>query len=108
MRAGKLNKRILIQSPAAGQDEYGEPTSGWVNVFTEGDGKVWASINDVSGREFIAAGGVKNAAQTKIGIRYRAGLNDSMRVMHGAIEYKIHAILGQDKKSLLLMCERVS
>lgn len=103
MRAGRLNKRITIQSPATGQDATGEPTTGWTDVATVG-----ASIVDVSGREYVAAGGLQNSAQTKITIRYRAGIVPSMRVVHGSDAYNVEAVLGQDKRSLLLMCSRLS
>ena len=101
MQAGRLNKRITIQSPATGQDATGEPTTGWTDVAT-----VWASIVDVSGREYVAAGGLQNSAQTKITIRYRSGIVPSMRVVHGSDAYNVEAILGQDGRSLLLMCSR--
>ena len=103
MQAGRLNKRVLIQSPATGQDATGEPTTGWTDVAT-----VWASIVDVSGREYVAAGGLQNSAQTKITIRYSSGIVPSMRVVHGADTFNIEAVLGQDKRSLLLMCSRLS
>ena len=101
MQAGRLNKRVLIQSPATGQDATGEPTTGWTDVAT-----VWASIVDVSGREYVAAGGTQNSAQTKITIRYRAGIVPSMRVVHGSDAYNVEAVLGQDRRGLLLMCSR--
>ena len=101
MQAGRLNKRITIQSPATGQDATGEPTTGWTDVAT-----VWASIVDVSGREYVAAGGLQNSAQTKITIRYRAGIVPSMRVVHGSDAYNVEAVLGQDRRGLLLMCSR--
>ena len=101
MQAGRLNTRVLIQSPATGQDATGEPTTGWTDVAT-----VWASIVDVSGREYVAAGGLQNSAQTKITIRYRAGIVPSMRVVHGSDAYNVEAVLGQDRRGLLLMCSR--
>lgn len=101
MRAGRLNKRITIQSPAAGQDATGEPAVGWTDIAT-----VWASIVDVSGREYVAAGGTQNSALTKITIRHRDGIVPSMRVVHGSDAYNVEAVLGQDRRSLLLMCSR--
>lgn len=101
MRAGRLNKRITIQSPATGQDATGEPTTGWTDVAT-----VWASIVDVSGREYVAAGGTQNAAQTKVTIRKRSGITPAMRVVHGSDAYNVEAVLVQDGRGLLLMCSR--
>lgn len=103
MQAGKLNKRITIQSAGLVQDDIGEMVPGWP-TFAE----VWAEITDISGKEYIAAGAVQNLVQTKIRIRYRAGIVASMRAVHGTDTYKIESVLGQDKRSLLLMCSRIA
>lgn len=102
----RLNKRILLQVLQAGQDEAGQPTDDWTNVVTDGDGKLWAEIRDLTGREFIAAGATQNLVHTKITIRYRAGVLPKMRVLHGADVYNIEAVLGQDQRTLALMCSR--
>lgn len=108
MRAGKLNQRVTIQAPPTGQDENGEPLTTWTDFVADTpDHKVWASITDISGREFVAAEAGQNKVQTKIGIRYRAGILPSMRVVHGTDTYNIEAVLGQDNRSLLLMCSRL-
>ena len=101
MQAGRLNRRCTLQQPGTTTDELGQPIPGWTDVAT-----VWASIVDVSGREYVAAGGLQNAAQTKITIRYRAGIVPSMRVVHGSDAYNVEAVLGQDRRGLLLMCSR--
>ena len=99
--AQRLNKRITIQSPGTTQDAIGQPVEGWVNVDT-----VWAAVEDISGREFMAAGGTQNKAMTKITIRHLAGVTPAMRITHGTDIYNIVAVLGQDGRTLLLMCER--
>ena len=101
MQAGRLNRRCTLQQPGTTTDELGQPIPGWTDVAT-----VWASIVDVSGREYVAAGGLQNAAQTKITIRYRSGIVPSMRVVHGSDAYNVEAVLGQDRRGLLLMCSR--
>ena len=103
MQAGRLNQRVLIQAPPTGQDPTGEPLTTWTDFCT-----VWASITDISGREFVAAEAGQNQVQTKIGIRYRSGIVPSMRVVHGSDTWNIEAVLGQDRRSLLLMCSRLS
>ena len=103
MQAGRLNRRCTLQQPGTTTDELGQPIPGWTDVAT-----VWASVVDVSGREYVAAGGLQNSAQTKITIRYRSGIVPSMRVVHGSDAYNVEAVLGQDKRSLLLMCSRLS
>ncbi|HQS59733.1 MAG: hypothetical protein B7Y56_03040 [Gallionellales bacterium 35-53-114] len=103
IRAGKLNRRIIIQTVGTTQDAIGEPGGDPTTFAT-----VWASVEDLTGREFIAAGGTQNEAQTKIAIRYLAGVLPAMRVLDGSTAYNIESVLGQDKKSLLLMCKRLA
>ena len=102
----QLDKRITLQARVAGQDEYGSPSQTWQNVVATGDGKLWASIVDVSGREFLAAGGTQNAVTTKITIRYRDGVAATMRALHGDVVYSIEAVLEQDNHTSLLMCSK--
>ncbi len=104
MNIGRLDQRITIQAPAAGQDAFGEPSNSWTVVAT-----VWAGLLDLTGREFMAAAAVQNVVQTKITIRYPGNaitLVPGMRVVHGADIYNIEAVLGQDKVMRVLMCSK--
>lgn len=101
MRAGRLNKRVTIQLNTPTQDSGGGMVDSWGDFAT-----VWAEVKDLSGREFIAAAATNNAVQTKITIRYLAGVLPSMRVVNGSDTYKIESVIGQDGRSLLLMCSR--
>lgn len=103
----RLNKRITLQVLAGGRDEAGQPLpADWTNVIASVDGKLWAEVRDVSGREFVAAGATQNQVMTTITIRYRAGVAAKMRVLHGMDVYNIEAVLGQDQRTLALMCSR--
>lgn len=102
----RMDKRVTLQAPPAGRNALNEPSGGWTNVVTDGDGKVWAAVTDMSGREYVAAGGTQNAVETKIEIRYRDGIAPKMRVLFSADVYTIEAVLGQDRRTLLLMCSR--
>jgi SPP1 family predicted phage head-tail adaptor len=98
---GKLNRRVTIKSLGTTQDALGEIVQTWSDLAT-----VWASITDLTGKEFIAAGSTQNSVTTKIGIRYLSTVKSTMRVYYGTDIYNIEAVLGQDKKSLVLMCSR--
>jgi SPP1 family predicted phage head-tail adaptor len=100
-----LNKRVLIQA-STGQDELGQPGTDWANVVPDGDGKVWAGITDISARDYVIAGGEKSIVTTKIQIRYRTGIAGGMRVLYGADIYQVEGVLGQDGRTLILMCSR--
>lgn len=103
----QLNKRVTIQVLGTGQDAAGQPLpSSWRNLLSAGDGKVWAGIRDVSGREFVAAGATQNQVVSTITVRYMPGILSKMRVLHGSDIYNIEAVLGQDNRRLSLMCSR--
>jgi SPP1 family predicted phage head-tail adaptor len=103
----RLNKRIAIQERVDGRDDSGQPTDNWTDVVTDSaDGKCWAAIRDVSGKEFITADATQSMVTTRITIRRRAGIAAAMRVLYGADTYMVAAVLGQADRTLLLMCSR--
>ena len=87
MQAGRLNRRCTLQQPNAATDELGQPIPGWTDVAT-----VWADIRMKSGLEAIKAGAVVSTVQASIRIRYRAGVNAGMRVVHNLQAYEILAV----------------
>lgn len=101
--AGQLKHRIRIQQRVNEQDDTGEVSQEWQDVAT-----VWADIADISGREFLSADAQQNEVSTKITIRYLAGIEPAMRVRYGDATYNIHAVLGLDRVTLLLMCARLA
>jgi SPP1 family predicted phage head-tail adaptor len=102
-----LDKRVTLQAKSATRDELNKPVDAWVNVVA-GDGRTWARIRDVSGRQFVAAGGTQNAVQTEITLRRRADVQPlpSMRVVHGSVAYDIVAVLEPDRHWITLMCTK--
>lgn len=103
MQSGKLNRRITIQSQVTTQDAIGELVTTWSIVCV-----VSASVKDLSGREFVASAATVATILTQIEIRYRADITASMRVIEGTNNYNIETVLDQNKKSLLLMCKKLS
>jgi SPP1 family predicted phage head-tail adaptor len=88
-----LDKRVLLQAKGAARDALN-------------NGKIWARITDITGRQYVAAGGNQNAVQTEILIRRRAGVLPSMRVVHGPVAYDIEAVLERDQRWTVLMCTK--
>jgi len=101
--AHRLNKRITLQHLVKGKTPTGAPTEAWENVIKTGDGTIWAGMRDLTGRQFVAAGGTQNEVQTEIEIRHRPGIVAAMRALHGADVYDIKAVLDQKGQALLLM-----
>ena len=88
MQAGRLNRRCTLQSASQQVDELGQPIPGWTDVAT-----VWADIRMKSGLESIKAGASVSVVQASIRIRYRAGVNAGMRVVHNLTAYNITAVM---------------
>ena len=79
LSAGRLRHRIDIQEQQQVQDpNTGQLIVSWVNVWAN----VPAAVEPLSVREFIAAKGVQSEVSVRVVIRYREGLNPSMRIVH--------------------------
>ena len=100
-----LDKRVILQARSGARGPLNAPSKTWVNALA-GDGKLWASIKDISGRQYVAAGGKQNEVQTEIVIRRRDGVLPSMRILYGAVAYDIEAVLERDRCWLVLMCKK--
>ncbi|WP_034127819.1 phage head closure protein [Pseudomonas fluorescens] len=94
MRAGDLRHRIIIQRPEHTQDPVtGEMTPSWAEVA-----KTWASIEPLSARDFIAAAANQSKVSARIVIRYRTGIDSTMRILHRDKIYNVEGVLA-DKVS---------
>ncbi|MBM4299281.1 MAG: head-tail adaptor protein, partial [Deltaproteobacteria bacterium] len=67
--AGRLDKRVTLQSAVLVRDGHGQPIETWSNVAT-----VWAAIEPIRGREFFAAKQFSAEVTHKLVIRYRSGV----------------------------------
>lgn len=96
MRSGKLRHKVTIQRLGLTQDtESGEMLSGWADVAT-----VWASVEPLSARDFIAAQADQSEVVARIVIRYRPGVDATMRVLYRDKVYNIQGVLGDAKSGL--------
>jgi SPP1 family predicted phage head-tail adaptor len=106
MNPGELDQRVTLQEQGTTKNALNEQVDGWVNVLAAGDGKLWARVRDMTGRQFIAAAATKNAVMAEIRIRKRPGIAAKMRVLHRQDIYDIEAVLERDGRWLDLMCTR--
>lgn len=108
MRAGRLSRRVTLQSRVETQGSTGEVTWTWADVAT-----VWAAIEPISGREYFSAQQVQSSTDTRIRIRYRHGVTSKMRVAYEepgspmyTRYYEINSIVHfqENRRELQLMC----
>lgn len=86
--AGRLRHRVEIQQQVSTVDSSGETSIEWETVDT-----VWAAVEPLSAREYIAAQQIGSQITTRITIRYRDDIVPSMRILHGSTIYNIQGVL---------------
>ncbi len=104
MLAPRLRHRVDIQNFTTVQDSNtGAVADTWADVHEN----IAAEVMPMSGREFVAAQAIQAGVTTKIVIRYVAGIEPRMRVVHGSDIYNVKAVLPDPtlRRHLTLMCE---
>jgi len=104
MKAGDLNKRVILQSPTGARDALGERVTTWTNVAT-----VWARVRPLSGKELMIAGQQQSATSHVVEIRYSAtvkAVNNSWRVLFGSRILVVDNVINPDESNekLMLYC----
>lgn len=87
MNIGKLNRRVEILRFFTRRDAYGGEDGKWEAVA-----KVWASIEPISGTEYMSGQQVNAETTTKITIRYNPEINVMHRIRYGEKLYEIIGI----------------
>ena len=103
--ATKLRHRINVQSRTASQDaNTGETVFVWANLLAGEP----AEVVPLSGREFIQSGATQAGVDTRMTIRWRSGIEPTMRVVFDGHNYQITAVLPDptNRRWLTLMCQR--
>ena len=101
MSPGDLTQRVSVERRTTAPDELGQPVDTWIALAT-----LWAAVEPVAGREFIAGGALQSQLTTKIRIRYLAGLTTADRVIHGGRQYNILSVIDyrSARREIVLMC----
>lgn len=94
MKVGKLRHQVTLQARTQAQDpDSGAITQGWADLAT-----VWASVEPLSAREFIASQATQAMVTTRVTIRYRDDVVPTMRLTHRGKVYNVEGVL-PDKSS---------
>ncbi len=99
MEAGRLTRRVTIQTATATRNSIGEEVRSWSDVAS-----VWGEIRPLSARELINAKAAMAQVTTRITIRYRAGMLPSMRLISGGTVYQITEIIDPGMRHEVLEC----
>lgn len=103
MNAGKLNRRVRLETSTRTSDALGGGPVVW-NLFADG---VAAAVVPLTGRERIAAMQVSAALTHRVEIRYRPGLSEAMRVVYGGRVFNVTAVIDIEERhdEVHLLCE---
>ena len=70
---------------------------------------VWAKVEGVSAREYLAAGQMDVSITHRVRMRFLEGLNNKMRIIHRGRTLEIVSILEHDNRSVHeLICQEAS
>lgn len=96
MRAGRLDKRIIIQSKSVLQNGSGQPIESWSNLA-----EVWAQELPMRGGERFQAQQINGSAVMTFKIRYLTGLSVLNRIIYDGKTWDIHDIRRIGRKEAL-------
>lgn len=102
MRSGEMRHRLSIQEYRyVSQDPVtGEVIYEWVEI-----GHMWAKVEGIQGREFLAAAAEQAATTWRITVRHFR-IEPSMRLKAGDTLFNVKAILpDNNRQRMVLMCE---
>ena len=96
LAAGRLRHRVTLQRQSATQDATtGEMIVSWVTVA-----ELWAHVEPLSVREFIASAAMQSEVSAKVTIRYRTDINATMRFVFRGKLYNIAGVLPDNVSGL--------
>ena len=82
-----MDRRVEIQSYTTTRDDWNQPNKTWTTLAS-----VWASKHDKRSGEILENQQTVNLNQSTFRIRYRSGLDTSMRILYDSTEYYIIGI----------------
>lgn len=96
IRAGRMNRTIIVEALSQSKDAYGGLVDAWMPVpfGSNTDGKIRAAVVHLSGKEkrLQSKDGTITEAVSEFTIRYKSALNDTMRIVYDGKFYNIKHI----------------
>lgn len=99
---GRLDARLMLQTPARVADGAGGATVGWSLVD-----EVWGHVRAVGGAERLDAEGLKGRVTHEVFIRHREDVGPEKRFLIGPRALDIRAVIetGGRRRYLKCLCE---
>ncbi|RII82737.1 phage head closure protein [Neopusillimonas maritima] len=94
MKIGRLRHRLELQE----QQEIQDPNTGAITKEWVALREVWASVEGVNGREFLAASAEQSATTWRITLHYQT-VSPKWRIVWDGVVFNIKAILPNNNRS---------
>ena len=100
----RLPHVITIQKSVEIEGENNTPSIEWQNFAT-----IFASVEPISGREFVLLQNTNSELSVRIKIWYYPGITNAMRVIYGTRIFNIQSVIDvkEQHKEMHLMCVEV-
>ena len=104
MRAGRLDQRVTVEQLVTIGDSWGGTVEAWAPLMS-----VWAAVEPLVGREYLAAQAAQSEVTARVTMRYRPGITAQDRVIHNGTTYNIVSLIDvrSGHRELVLMCKAV-
>ena len=91
MKAGTLNRRVLVERRVVTRDAEGGEVIAWSPLA--GDGMLWANIRMLNGTEAVKSDARIATARGSIRLRFREDIDATCRVTYRETVFEILAVL---------------
>lgn len=102
MKAGKLNRRIILQKQVETPDGAGGFTAEWVTQAT-----VWAEFEDPKLKTSEATGTIVSELLRGVKIRFRQDVCKGWRVVYGTKIFNIDHTYDIEREKTVLVCKEL-
>ena len=97
---GRLRHRVTLQQPVDTDDGAGGTTRAWADVVT-----LWGRVEPLAAGERVVADRIEAAADHRVILRWRAGVDHTMRFVHGNRAFAIHGLTDLNERHRFLVCD---
>jgi SPP1 family predicted phage head-tail adaptor len=98
MRTAELRHQVVIEQNTAADDGGGDFVPSWLTLYT-----TRAKISDPKPHEKISAERLEHTITHVVTIRYRSGINTSMRIKFGSRYFYIKTIVNPGERNRWLV-----
>lgn len=95
INSGRMRERVTIQKPVDKQSPFGEATLEWETLD-----EVWASVMNVSSRDYFAAQQAGTLTTHRVSMRFYAGMNPAYRLVWRGRTMEIVSVLEREDRRI--------